>query len=131
MDLSLFSHDVRLALLGIAGVAALLAVLLRAFRAPERLVVAAVVVAAAAAVGIGGERVVAWVASSAAGEAGGETTFNDWRWVLLSPWGRVGIGVGVLLALATIALSVRGTLRERSPWRRALLVSLRVGSVSA
>ena len=75
-----------------------------------------------------GERIVAWNVSTTLPEGGG---FNEWRWVLSAPWGRVGIIAGIVVAATTVLLSFFGTARESRPSRRALLVSLRAGACGA
>ena len=58
-------------------------------------------------------------------------TFNEWRWVLGAPWGRLGIVAGLAVVTATLVVGIIGTARERPLWRRALLVALRAGACAA
>ena len=63
-----------------------------------------------------------------AGETPGKTPFNEWRWVIAAPFGRIGIIAASLVAAVTVVLAWRGTAREKQGWRRALLVTLRAGA---
>jgi uncharacterized membrane protein len=114
--------------LAIAAIAlGALAVLLRRRRAGERWLVLAAAGAIVAVAILAAERLVAFAALGEAGDA----DFNEWRWVLLSPWGRVAILLGLAAAVAAVVLSWRGTARERSITRRAVLVGLRAGACAA
>lgn len=59
--------------------------------------------------------------------ARGTADFNEHRWVLLSPWGRVGFGLGALAVVAIIALAWRSTAGVAA-WRRAVLLGLRASA---
>lgn len=59
--------------------------------------------------------------------ARGRADFNEFRWVLLSPWGRVGLGLGGAAVIAILLLAWRST-RGISPWRRTLIIGLRGGA---
>lgn len=59
--------------------------------------------------------------------APGATDFNEYRWVMLAPWGRLGLGLGAAVVLAIIALSWRAT-RGAPAWRRATMIGLRAGA---
>jgi uncharacterized membrane protein len=58
-------------------------------------------------------------------------TFEEWKLVLLSPWGTAGLVLAILAAAAAIALTVWGY-RRQTRWRvRLALSALRVLSVGA
>lgn len=59
--------------------------------------------------------------------ASGRADFNEFRWVLLSPWGRVGLGLGAATVAAIGVLAWRST-RGITTWRRALILGLRGGA---
>ncbi len=111
------------ALLGVA-----LALRRRAGAAAEIGRVLAVTLATLAVLLLAAERLIAagvrWAAPAGA-------DFNEWRWVLEGPWGRVGMAAGFVACLATVVLAWRGTSRERRLARRVLLVSLRAGACTA
>ena len=55
------------------------------------------------------------------------TDFNEYRWVMLSPWGRIGMTLGGIAVIAIVALSWRAS-RGASAWRRATLIGLRAAA---
>jgi uncharacterized membrane protein len=55
------------------------------------------------------------------------TDFNEYRWVMLSPWGRIGMALGGLAVIGIVALSWRAS-RGASAWRRATLIGLRAAA---
>ncbi len=59
--------------------------------------------------------------------ARGTADFNEHRWVLLSPWGRVGFALGALTVVAIVALAWRSTAGVAA-WRRAVLLGLRASA---
>jgi uncharacterized membrane protein len=59
--------------------------------------------------------------------ASGRADFNEFRWVLLSPWGRIGFGLGAATVVAIGVLAWRST-RGITTWRRALILGLRGGA---
>ncbi|HUS67147.1 MAG TPA: glutamine amidotransferase [Kofleriaceae bacterium] len=122
MSVGLFSDTLRLALLIVGGVAALAAALMAWRRVRAGLVVLATAIAVAALGAAGIEQIVAWLVASSAPDA---ADFNQHRWVLLAPWGRAGIALGLACAAAVMALSVIAATRVASPWRRAALIGLR------
>lgn len=128
MHVSLFTSSARLALAAAALLLGATALFLRRRGAREAWVVLPTSLACAAVLVLFLEQAVALIAAAAAPEG---AAFNEWRWVLLSPWGRGGIALGVLATLATLVLSFLGTARESSPWRRAALVGLRAGACAA
>src|SRR5215475_5324205 len=129
MDISLFTPSARLVCAAATGVLVVLAVVLR-FARPRGSAVglAATLLALAGLVTLGGEQLVALAVRSVAPEG---TTFNEWRWVLGAPWGRVGIIAGLAVVTLTLVFGIVGTARERPLWRRALLVALRAGACAA
>lgn len=126
MLIELFSEPVRIALGATAAAAALAAALLAWRKQPAGRVVIAVAVTTAAAIALLGERAVGWLVDAAAPDAA--TDFNQHRWVLLSPWGRVGLAVGGACVAGVLILSALSAARIASPWRRALMVGLRTGA---
>ncbi len=56
--------------------------------------------------------------------------FNEDRWVLLSPWGRVGIALGVACVVAIVLLARRSS-RGAPLWRRVAMITLRGGAATA
>ena len=56
--------------------------------------------------------------------------FNEYRWVLLSPWGRVGIALGVVCVIAIVLLARRSS-RGAPLWRRVAMITLRGGAATA
>ena len=57
--------------------------------------------------------------------------YNETRWVLLAPWGAWGRTAGFAAAVLTLILAWRGTRRESSAPRRAILLALRTGALAA
>ncbi len=123
MSIALFSPVVRYGLLIAAALLALLTVLV--VRAGRGRLGAALGVAALLAGGaVAGEGLVALTVRLA---APGASEFNEYRWVFLSPWGRVGLALGGLAVLAIVGLAWRAS-RNAPAWRRALMIGLRAGA---
>jgi len=59
--------------------------------------------------------------------APGAADFNEYRWVFLAPWGRLGLALGAATVAGIIALSWRAS-RGASAWRRATMIGLRAGA---
>ena len=59
--------------------------------------------------------------------AGRGANFNEHRWVMLAPWGRIGLGLGAATVIAIVALAWRAT-RGASAWRRATMIGLRAAA---
>ncbi|HEY0192433.1 MAG TPA: glutamine amidotransferase [Kofleriaceae bacterium] len=59
--------------------------------------------------------------------APGAADFNEYRWVFLAPWGRIGLALGGTAVVGIVALAWRAT-RGAPAWRRALLIGLRAGA---
>lgn len=53
--------------------------------------------------------------------------FNEYRWVMLAPWGRVGLALGGAAVIGIVGLSWRAT-RGAPAWRRATMIGLRAGA---
>jgi uncharacterized membrane protein len=53
--------------------------------------------------------------------------YNEFRWVFLAPWGRLGLALGGLAVFIVFALAWRAT-RGASAWRRATMIGLRTGA---
>lgn len=53
--------------------------------------------------------------------------FNEYRWVMLAPWGRLGLALGGAAVIGIVALSWRAT-RGAPAWRRATMIGLRAGA---
>lgn len=62
--------------------------------------------------------------------APGATDFNEYRWVMLAPWGRLGLALGGAAVVGIIALAWRAS-RGASAWRRASMIGLRAGAAVA
>ncbi|HKE19811.1 MAG TPA: glutamine amidotransferase [Kofleriaceae bacterium] len=122
MLIELFSASHRIALGGAAAGFALVAGILAWRRVRAGAVVAAASAAAVALILLGLEQVIAWLVAVS---APGASDFNEYRWVLLAPWGRAGMGLGLLCVGGVIVLAWLSTQRVLSPWRRAVLVALR------
>ncbi len=128
MDVSLFSHDERLLLVAIAGAAALLAALSRWRRWPAGLIATATVLAGLAVAALAIEPVVSFLVGHSAPD---RADFNEYRWVLLSPWGRLGLGLGLVAVAVIVTLGWRASSSMSSPWRRAAMIGLRTAAATA
>ena len=64
------------------------------------------------------------VARSGGDDAGVSPDYNQYQWILLAPWGRTGLALGVGAVIAVVLLSWRGS-RHMAAWRRTALVGLR------
>ncbi|HTE53579.1 MAG TPA: glutamine amidotransferase [Kofleriaceae bacterium] len=127
MLIELFSQTHRIALGAIGGALALTAALLAWRRMRAGWIVATTAAALAALVLLGLEPLIAWVVSVSAPDA---ADFNEYRWVLLSPWGRTALGLGLASVAGVLALSWLSSRRVTSPWRRVALVSLRTAAAT-
>src|SRR5579862_1677223 len=107
--------------LAIAGVLLVLATIIAVKRGRSR-IGAALGVGALGAVGaLAGEALVALTVRLA---APGASDFNEYRWVFLSPWGRLGLYLGASAVVAIVALSWRAS-RGAPTWRRVTMIGLR------
>lgn len=156
MTVELLDTDLRWILFAVAMAAAALAFLLRARakgtsvaagggtepRPPKRRTEA--VAAAAAALAIAAlaalliDRTIALIMQSQvrqgaelAANADSQGPFNEYRWVLLAPWGTAGQIFGAVAALVILVLAWRASTRIASPWRRAAVLGLRAGAVAS
>jgi uncharacterized membrane protein len=127
MDVTLLTVKARMWLLAIVVLAGAGAALLRILRTRPGLSAGLTMVAGAAALALVLERLATWAVTTASTRL----DYNEWRWVLLGPWGRRGLIVGGVVALATIGLAVVTSARERRPFRRGLLIGLRAAGVAA
>jgi len=53
--------------------------------------------------------------------------FNEYRWVFLAPWGRIGLALGAAAVAGIVALAWRAS-RGANAWRRATMIGLRAGA---
>jgi uncharacterized membrane protein len=123
---TLFHATTRVALLVLAAMLALGAVWLAKHRHPRSAAAGgALAVAAAGAVGVEAllAAVIQWAAPAA-------SDFNEYRWVLLSPWRHAGLALGSAAVVAIIALAWRST-RGVAPGRRTAMIALRAAAALA
>ena len=59
--------------------------------------------------------------------APGAADFNEYRWVFLAPWGRIGLALGGATVFGIVALAWRAT-QGANAWRRATMIGLRAGA---
>ncbi len=59
--------------------------------------------------------------------APGASDFNEYRWVMLAPWGRLGLALGGAAVIGIVGLSWRAS-RGAPAWRRATMIGLRAGA---
>ncbi|CAN5898378.1 hypothetical protein BH11MYX2_BH11MYX2_10690 [soil metagenome] len=57
----------------------------------------------------------------------GSSDFNEYRWVMLAPWGRIGLSLGGAAVIAIVVLAWRAS-RGATAWRRATMIGLRAGA---
>ncbi len=126
MTLTLFEASTRIALL-VAAVVLGLAAWWFARHARPRLAVLAGAIAVGAVGAVGVEALLAAVINWAAPES---SDFNEYRWVLLSPWRHTGFALGVAATIAIIVLSWRAS-RGVSPGRRIAMIALRSAAALA
>jgi uncharacterized membrane protein len=126
MSIALFSWSTRYAL-GACGLVLAIVALLAVRRGRARLGAALGVGMLAALGALAGEALVALTVRLA---AGGAADYNEYRWVFLSPWGRLGLWLGIAAVAAIAALSWRAS-RGAPAWRRALLIALRGAAAMA
>ena len=58
-------------------------------------------------------------------------TFDEWHLVSLAPWGRLGVALAIIAAVAVMAFAWRALRREERWTRRWFLLALRFGAVAA
>jgi uncharacterized membrane protein len=127
MTVELLTATQRFALIGVSAAFGLLAVGLRLRRARANWTVGAVAIAAGAAALVVGEQIaslIVWLSAPSA------VDYNDYRWVLLSPWGKIGLAAGAAVAVVVTGLSWLATARIASPWRRAGVIGLRAAAAT-
>jgi len=120
MSIVLFSMTLRI-VLAIVGVAFLVGAVIFVKAKRPRLGAAAGVGALAALGALAGEGLTALTVRLAAPSS---SDFNEYRWVFLSPWGRLGLYLGGACVVAIVILSWRAS-RGANPWRRAIMIGLR------
>ncbi|NVB79612.1 MAG: hypothetical protein HOV81_14545 [Kofleriaceae bacterium] len=120
MSISLWPSTVRYAL-ALAGALLLLIAYLANRRGYSRASAALAIAAITALGALAGEALVTITVRLA---APGAADFNTYRWVFLSPYGRWGLYIGMLVVAAIVVLAWRGS-RGSSAWRRATLIGLR------
>ncbi|MEZ4365785.1 MAG: glutamine amidotransferase [Kofleriaceae bacterium] len=125
MRFVLLTTGSRAALLALAVALALLALGLVRRQRPS----AAVLAGASAVLALAVVVVEAMIAWSLGWWAPSGATFNEYRWVLLSPWGRFAVAAAALTVLAIIGLAWRST-RGAPPWRRVAMIALRGGAAA-
>jgi uncharacterized membrane protein len=123
VNIALFSTPARYAI-AIAAAVLIVATIIAARRGRTRIGAALGIAALAALGALGGEALVALTVRLAASDV---ADFNEYRWVFLSPWGRVGLWLGAAAVVAIVLLAWRSS-RGAPAWRRALLVGLRGGA---
>jgi uncharacterized membrane protein len=126
VSFTLFDATTRIALLILGTVLAVSAVWLARHRRPGRAAFAgALAVAAIGAVGVEAllAAVLAWAAPAS-------SDFNEYRWVLLSPWRQTGLALGTAAVIAIVALAWRST-RGVGPGRRTAMLALRTAAALA
>ncbi|WP_428266815.1 hypothetical protein [Haliangium sp.] len=128
MAFVLFSGPERVAILAGAVVLAVLAWGAGRRGAGARLVVPAALAAAVLA----GSALTELLVSLALGTSGARMTdFNEHRWVLMAPWGRLGLILGTSGAVMAVVLGWWTSARARTPLERAGLVVLRGAAAAA
>jgi uncharacterized membrane protein len=126
MTLELLDSTARLAL-AIAG-AMLLALAFALNRGRARALVTPLATLGMLALGVlFAEQLALFVAGRAAPDT---ADFNEHRWIVLAPWGRLGLGLGCGAAVLIVALGWRASARIEAPWRRAAVVGLRTGAAA-
>jgi uncharacterized membrane protein len=133
MNIALFTMSSRIAL-AVAAVALAIAMLVAVKRGRPRIGSVFGVGALAALGALAGEGLVAFTVRLAAPAT---ADFNEYRWVFLSPYGRWGLYIGMVVVGAIVALSWRSSPgpgagpgpstsgRGAGAWRRVMLVGLR------
>src|SRR5688500_18861739 len=129
MTIELLDDRLRIAL-AVAAVVLIAAAYLVGRRAIARVPRAAASLGLIVAVGcigvLAAEALVAVTVRLAAPRA---ADFNEFRWVFMAPWGRVGLWLGTIAVAAIAGLGWWST-RNLGPWRRAAIVGLRTGAAA-
>jgi len=120
MNVALFSATMRWGL-AIAGALLLIATIIAVKRGRARIGTVLGVGALAALGALAGEALVALSVRIAAPDT---ADFNEYRWVFLSPYGRWGFYIGLVIVCGIVVLAWRAS-RGASAWRRATLIGLR------
>lgn len=128
MAFTLLSVSERVAVLAGAAILAGLAFLLGRRPGAARWVVWATLGAVALA-GVAAAELTVALALAAAAPASAD--FNEYRWVLMAPWGRLGLFFGVAAAAVASALGWWTSKRARTPLERAAMIALRCAAAVA
>ena len=126
MNIVLFSGLMRIGL-AVAAVLLIAATIVAVKRGYGGLGALLGVAALGAGGALAGEALVALTVRLA---APGASDFNEYRWVMLAPWGRLGLALGGIAVCGIVALSWRAT-RGAPAWRRATMIGLRAGGAVA
>lgn len=125
MAIGLFDDGLRVALLVFLGITLLLSAGLR-WRGLQRPSAIVAILAFFA----GGALLVEFSASLLIESAtNGKADFNEYRWVLLSPWERSALWIGGACAFLSVGLTAYSTRTMHSPWRWAAVIGLRSAAV--
>ncbi len=127
MSITLFSSLVRSILVGVAAVLALVT-LIAVKRGRTRIGLAAGVGAFGAVGALIAEGLVALTVKLA---APGASDFNEHRWVMLAPWGRIGLALGGVAVFAIVGLAWRASRNAGTVRLRATMIGLRAGAAIA
>jgi hypothetical protein len=128
MAFTLLSLSERIAVLGGAAILAGLAFALGRRPGRGRWVVIATLGAVVLAGIAAAELMIALALAAAAPES---ADFNEYRWVLMAPWGRLGVILGVAAAAVACALGWWTSKRARTPLERAGMIALRCAAAVA
>jgi uncharacterized membrane protein len=123
MNIVLFSTLVRVSLAA-AAVALIVATIVAVRRGHGGLGALLGVAALLSGGALAAEALVALTVRLAAPKA---ADFNEYRWVFLAPWGRIGLALGAAAVAGIVALAWRAS-RGASAWRRATMIGLRAGA---
>ncbi len=126
MNIVLFSDLMRI-VLGLAAVLLVAATIVAVKRGYGGLGALLGVAALLSGGALAGEALVALTVRLA---APGASDFNEYRWVMLAPWGRLGLALGGAALVGIVALAWRAT-RGAPAWRRATMIGLRAGGAVA
>ena len=126
MNIVLFSDLMRIGL-GLAAVALVAATIVAVKRGYGGLGALLGLTALLSGGALAGEALVALTVRLA---APGASDFNEYRWVMLAPWGRLGLALGAAALIGIVALAWRAT-RGAPAWRRATMIGLRAGGAVA
>jgi len=127
VSLNLLLSWQRLVLLLLAVALGIVALLLRRRAPSSRLLVPATALGLVAGGTLLLERV---LVVAARWSAPADVDFNEVRWMMMAPWGRLAIAAGVVAALGAVFFGWRASARVLSPWRRSSIIALRTFGVA-